>query len=468
MKTRLFISALALLALLTLSACEKPPAEPIATVDSTPEGLTPPVEQTIPVEQSTPPATPLPTEVAAEAEWSSPLIKYMIECAYLGITSSYDPLAEELLDTWSPEGVEEYAGYLDLFKLLSEATGNAWNSEGEEGYAEYLDLFYEIVDKEELSISESFLNNIRAITTFQPYSDDYCMIKFEYYNEFLGGTEHTTFFPGWFTVKTLEDFRYMPNLEKLELRYTSFSDLTPLESLSRLNTFCIGSIWHGDTGESVFTDLIPLTRCPELKSLKLDCANIDDLSALSQLSNLTLLQLSNFNGQDMEFLSGMSSLEELVLYTGENLDLGALVKYAPPSLKSLGTGRCGIKDITALGNLTQLEELSLGANLICDISPLRTLTNLKILRLTNNQISDISPLAGLYNLVELHLNRNQIEDISALAGMENLVMLNLDDNNITDFSLLYRLEKLETLYVYDPEHEEFILEWKRRKGQTLN
>jgi len=435
MKTRLLICALALMALLTLSACESKENHsgvPAETAEPTPATATPTATE----EPTETPATTTPVEVAAEVEWSSPLIKFMMECAYMGNNGVISPPYD--------------------------------TSMTDESYAEFLDLFYKTVDEKDLRITESFLNNIRAITMYQPFSDDSCTVKFEYYNEHQGSTEYFIAFPLWFTVETLEDFRNMPNLEELTLRYTTFTDLTPLESLSKLKTFCIGSVWYGERGKSVFTDLTPLTRCPELRSLKLDCTNIEDLGALSQLSNLTWLQLYNINGQDMAFLSGMSSLEELVLERGENVDLDALVKYAPPSMTSLRIGSCGIKDITAISKLTQLEELYLGGNLISDISPLRNLTNLKKLCLTYNQISDISPLAGLFNLVELELNRNQIEDISALAGMKNLVVLNLDDNNITDLSLLYRLEKLETLYLYDPEHDKFVLEWLRWKGKTLN
>lgn len=446
MKTRLLFYVMALLALLTLSACankENPSAAPMATATPVPTSTVSPTPMPAP--------TTTPVEVAAEVEWSSPLIKYMMECAYMG--SSYK--------------VYSSASY----PKIHEAFQNAWNSEGEEGYTEYLKLFYETVGEEKLRITESFLNNILAINMYQPPSEEFCLISFRYYNNHHGTKHGFNEFPLWFTVDTLEDFRYMPNLEELTLYYTSFLDLTPLESLSSLNTFCIGSMWYGNdnVGKSIFTDLTPLTRCPNLKLLKLDCTNIDDLSALSRLSNLTRLELSGFNGQDLEFLSGMSGLWELVLDWSENVDLDALVKYAPPSLKTLRIKRCGIEDITALGKLTQLVELELGGNLICDISPLCTLTNLIVLLLTNNQISDISPLAGLSNLEQLDLNINQLEDISALAGLEKLIMLDLRENNITDYSVLFNLESLEQPYVEgNPEYKEFILEWRRLKNQINN
>lgn len=250
------------LVLLTLSACENkenPSAAPTATEEPT----------------ETPAQTIAPVEVAAEVEWSSPLIKYMMECAYMG--SIYK--------------VYSSASY----PKIHEAFQNAWNSEGEEGYTEYLKLFYETVGEEKLRITEGFLNNIRAINMVQPSSEEFCLITFRYYNNHLGTKYGHNAFPLWFTVDTLEDFRYMPNLEELTLNYTSFSDLTPLESLSSLNTFCIGSMWYDYVGKSIFTDLTPLTRCPKLKLLKLDCTNIDDLSALSRLSNLTRLELLKKN-----------------------------------------------------------------------------------------------------------------------------------------------------------------------------
>lgn len=69
-----------------------------------------------------------------------------------------------------------------------------------------------------------------------------------------------------------------------------------------------------------------------------------------------------------------------------------------------------------------------------EVSALGSLTNLQELYLTDNNISDISALSGLTNLRQLSLYDNKISDISALSGLTNLLLLGLDGNPITDYS----------------------------------
>ena len=102
----------------------------------------------------------------------------------------------------------------------------------------------------------------------------------------------------------------------------------------------------------------------------------------------------------------------------------------------------GIKDISALGELTNIRYLYLDGNQISDITALGNLTNMENLILDRNQISDISPLQGMRHLCQLMLADNQIEDISALEGMRKLTRLGLADNRIRDISALRNLSKL--------------------------
>ncbi|MBS0604623.1 MAG: leucine-rich repeat domain-containing protein [Verrucomicrobia bacterium] len=106
-----------------------------------------------------------------------------------------------------------------------------------------------------------------------------------------------------------------------------------------------------------------------------------------------------------------------------------------------------IRDISALGNLSQLKTLYLGHNLISDISALANLVQLKQLHLGRNQIRDISALKNLDQLQTLDLGNNQISDISALSGLQQLGWLSLTQNPITHISALFGLDRLEILYL---------------------
>ena len=109
------------------------------------------------------------------------------------------------------------------------------------------------------------------------------------------------------------------------------------------------------------------------------------------------------------------------------------------ALRRLEIHNCGISDISALAELTQLQWLELIGNSIKDISPLKTLTNLNHLNLDANIISDVSPLRELTGLHLLYLENNIISDVSPLSGLTNLERLDLRNNAISDFSPLNTL-----------------------------
>jgi len=171
--------------------------------------------------------------------------------------------------------------------------------------------------------------------------------------------------------------------------------------------------------------------------------NINDISALSSLTNLMILDLRYNNISDISVLSSLTNLEELYL-NGNNISdinvLSSLVK-----LRYLGLGGSNISDVSALSSLTNLMTLDLNGNNISDVSALSSLTNLKDLNLNGNNISDISALSSLVKLTDLRLRKNNISDISALGSLTNLEELDLNGNNISDISALSSLTNLMIL-----------------------
>ncbi len=108
-----------------------------------------------------------------------------------------------------------------------------------------------------------------------------------------------------------------------------------------------------------------------------------------------------------------------------------------------------ISDISALKNLVNLNELYLGLNDVTDISPLENLINLKILDLGTNEITDISILEELCNLEDLDLFGNPIDDFSVLASLTKLKKLGLQITGISNIEPLSGLISLETLVLTD-------------------
>jgi internalin A len=103
-------------------------------------------------------------------------------------------------------------------------------------------------------------------------------------------------------------------------------------------------------------------------------------------------------------------------------------------------------DITAIGELKNLEELGLRGNKISDISSLACLRRLSYLSIHENRISDISALSNLGELENVDLSDNRITDVSPLANLKNIKRLCLHLNPIEDLRPLITLSKLEEFW----------------------
>ncbi|MCH7729726.1 MAG: hypothetical protein IH991_25130 [Planctomycetes bacterium] len=99
----------------------------------------------------------------------------------------------------------------------------------------------------------------------------------------------------------------------------------------------------------------------------------------------------------------------------------------------VGVGFVGgeVKHIEPLGNLKQLQWLSLDRTNVSDLGPLRELTQLKKLFLGRSQVSDLGPLRGLSQLQQLNLNGTPVSDLSPLVKMKNVRIYLGRDQQVT-------------------------------------
>jgi len=183
--------------------------------------------------------------------------------------------------------------------------------------------------------------------------------------------------------------------------YVNLSPIKDLTSLKYLNL-----------NGCQIDDITPLKGLTNLKELNISTSDINNLSPLSDLVNLKRLSIGSQQGGnpspaviDLSPLSNLVNLEYLNLqYTPIN-DISALSGLT--NLKELRLGSNGSKiDITPLKSLTRLEKLYLSDNQIDDITALKNLRNLTELKLINNQITDFSPLYGLKKLKILNIASN--------------------------------------------------------------
>ncbi len=110
-------------------------------------------------------------------------------------------------------------------------------------------------------------------------------------------------------------------------------------------------------------------------------------------------------------------------------EIATLTHFEVPSV--------GIRNLTGLGDATNLTGLDLAGNNISDISPVVGLTRLISLNLGENSISDISAVMGLTNLTTLILNNNSISDISPLVENTGLAGGDTVDLQANPLSSIY-------------------------------
>jgi hypothetical protein len=85
--------------------------------------------------------------------------------------------------------------------------------------------------------------------------------------------------------------------------------------------------------------------------------------------------------------------------------------------------RGDISDLTAIGELTNLVELTLCYENITDLSALQNLTRLTYLDLSGNAVTDLKPLSGMDGIAVLKLSHTGITDFSPVLEMTGLQRL---------------------------------------------
>lgn len=162
-----------------------------------------------------------------------------------------------------------------------------------------------------------------------------------------------------------------------------------------------------------------LSYAPNLEGLWLDKAELYSLQGIESNHRLAWLYAGGNNITDLSPLGGLTNLTDLSLYSNRN-----------------ETTAQDLTDLTPLTNLTKLVRLHLGGNAIADLTPLAPLVNLEELYLESNSIRDIAPLTGLQKLRKLSLGANRIQSLPDLKDLAKLEWLWLADNRLVSLAPL--------------------------------
>lgn len=226
-----------------------------------------------------------------------------------------------------------------------------------------------------------------------------------------------------------------PRLSHLNLQGTQVSDLSPLQTITSLQTLNLGN--------TLAKDLPLLEALTGLQDLRLDNTQIVGLSPLQALTGLRRLFLNGTQVADLSPLQALTGLRELRLDNTKVTDLSPL--QALTGLQSLWLNNTQAADLSPLRALTGLQVLYLDNTRVADLSPLRALTGLQVLRLDHTEVVDPSPLQALTELRTLYLSNTHIADLSPLQALTELQSLDLHNTKVADLLPLQTPTRLQRL-----------------------
>ncbi|NAA54074.1 leucine-rich repeat domain-containing protein [Enterococcus faecalis] len=232
---------------------------------------------------------------------------------------------------------------------------------------------------------------------------------------------------------SLDDFKHMPNLEFIDIRYFAPGrknlDPSAIGQLKNLKEFQFNTTMESDGGG--LTSLLPFKENKKLVTFGYYGNPITDASDNS-LDNITSLE----------------NLEYTIINNNTEINIGSLNNL--PNLKTIKLNDLNLTTTPALKQSTKLISMDLGYNAIEKLPDLSLFSDLKNLTYKFNVLTDISNIKTVSRSLEsLDLNKNKLTDSVILNiddSFKNLNTINLSVNNlnqIPDFSFLEKLKDLD-------------------------
>ncbi len=232
-------------------------------------------------------------------------------------------------------------------------------------------------------------------------------------------------------------YEALSNITELNVAYEEITDITLIGALPQLQSLNISGVRA--------KSLAPLRNLKNLRELIVVSRNVANLNMVSELDQLEKLFIDNTRLTNLDFLRPLKKLVSLHFEEA-----------------------AALKDVSALAELTQLQELTLGGYKTNGISVIRNLKNLRVLSLSSLNSTnldflqglvkledltlggknvDLSVVANFVKLKSLHVEHSGVKDIAAIKGLLELEAVYLDDNKITDMSPLASLTNIKTLRI---------------------
>ena len=206
-------------------------------------------------------------------------------------------------------------------------------------------------------------------------------------------------------------------------------------------------------GAGVDMNLI-LEFAPQVERVSLAAQKVVNASCIGQFKALKALNLNGAKLEELDFLTVVGPLEELMLAKPQNpnadflksLPLGKLRKANFSGweaqdlafladcnhLEVLLLNENNISTGALLAKLASLKELRIDRNLLDDIEFCRKLRALKVLSFADNRVGDLEPLESCYELADLSFAKNAVRSLKPLRSLRNLCRVSCFSNPLTD------------------------------------
>ena len=268
-------------------------------------------------------------------------------------------------------------------------------------------------------------------------------------------------------ISSLKGLDKLTSLDTLKISGCSITDSMMSETdLSSLEKLSIADL----SRNSGLTDLSPILKVSELRSLGISGTGISSLEGIGALEKLNTLNASSCGITDAAPVRELEGLEYLSLDDNTINSISALDGLT--ELRGISVKRCGLTSLSGLEHSLVLRELYASGNSIADLEGIANCTKLTLLALNgneltdagvlkksssslksadlrNNKLKDLSFITDAPDLSLLYADGNMIEDISALRGAPGLVTFTAAHNRIGDISPLSGCAKLRILVLSD-------------------
>ena len=185
-----------------------------------------------------------------------------------------------------------------------------------------------------------------------------------------------------------------------------------------------------------------LKHMPFLESLRIEKGISDELKILTYLQNLQQLYIvgTAVSQEQLTTVGSLSHLKELTLQNCSLSDIAPL--EGAKSLIRLDLSGNTIRNIDALKSMSVLSELYLQQNVLVDVSALAGLTALTKLNISSNAITSLAPISGLTALTWLDAGTNSITELGNISSLSALTYLSLKSNKLTNVTAIGKCNKL--------------------------